>query len=584
MSDLLRLASQLRSSSDAALAQLVMRRRTASAAQDFLDLAQALLQPKSIEAALARLNSAEVKSLRDLLSGVKVKQDELTDLISLGLADANGSVFEPVLKVAKDLIVKRSDDSSAEPHWHDPLPASNNSDLSPLASIAAFETIQAITELLLDLEQHRVRVVGKSGVGLPDVKRLANHLRKPQEDARLCYELAIALQLLASHLDSWQLTPLSQEWITSSVSNRWVLATRYWLVSLGEKSQFQLGKLLQGESPINLRTTLAQMYPLADKSVGGHMVSLAAQAEALGLSVHSQASPLLKLVLNGDWANAVDELEVNLPATQESIIVQADLSLITPGPLPTKTELLLRTFAQVEQVSVASMYRLSALSLSHGLECGLTAEEITKTLVDLSKKPLPQPVEYLIAEAKTRFGRLTLVEAIGAEAKCLVKSPDGLLLTEILNDVRLKPFALYPFSAGALASRFDSNVLYFGLRELGYVPIRIDQDGQVISPRTALEIAPDAPKLDLEKGIVKRLRDADERIGSEPDDSDLLRQIQLAVKNKSPLHVTLTARDGTEVSFEVLPTSLANGRLRGLDRKADIERTLPLDRIIRVGF
>jgi hypothetical protein len=214
----------------------------------------------------------------------------------------------------------------------------------------------------------------------------------------------------------------------------------------------------------------------------------------------------------------------------------------------------------------------------------LSSQQIRETLVRLNKKPLPQPVEYLISEAESRFGRLTLTTGKDAESKCLVSSTDKLLLTEILNDVRLKPFAIYPFSAGSLATRFDSEVMYLGLRELGYVPIRRDSAGQVISPRIVKDVKGEAGESGQGLDVVGRLRSADERIGSEPDDTDLLRQIQLALKNKTRLNVTLTTRDDSEVTFEILPTSLANGRLRGLDHKADTERTLPLERIVRVGF
>jgi hypothetical protein len=56
------------------------------------------------------------------------------------------------------------------------------------------------------------------------------------------------------------------------------------------------------------------------------------------------------------------------------------------------------------------------------------------------------------------------------------------------------------------------------------------------------------------------------------------------MKNKAQLSVTLTDRSGAEVEFRIIPTALANGRLRGLDKRADIERTLPLDRIVRVAI
>jgi hypothetical protein len=49
------------------------------------------------------------------------------------------------------------------------------------------------------------------------------------------------------------------------------------------------------------------------------------------------------------------------------------------------------------------------------------------------------------------------------------------------------------------------------------------------------------------------------------------------------INVTVTVQDGSSVVFVLEPTGLGGGRLRGRDRKADIERTLPLSRITSVS-
>jgi len=577
MSDLLRLADQLRHSTNDALTDLIARRPVATNAQDFLDLAQVLLQPKSIEAALARLNTQEIAALEQALHKPGSSHELLPELVQLGLAHTDGTLFEAVAKSATDLLSKQNRVGA-------PVTTSTLSNQEPLASIAAFETVQAITELVLDLEQHRVRVVGKLGVGLPDIKRLAQHLGKPNNDAKFCFEFAIAVNLISADSGVWRLTSLAGKWLELSIDQRWLLLAQNWVATLGSKSAQQLHSLSSASPTPDLTSNLVHIYPLADKALGNQLQTLTAQAEGLGFTVHGFATGLLLHATKSQWNQAVELLNQHLPATQESVIIQADLSLITPGPLPTKAELLLRTFAQIEQVSIASRYRLSALSLSHGLECGLTETEIRNLLSSLSNKPLPQPVDYLITETVARFGRLVITDGPTADARTILKSRDGLLLTEILNDVRLKPFALFPHSAGSLASRFDSQVLYFGLRDLGFVPIRHDANGKVISPRVVQQLGAEtvAPNIDVD--LISRLRAADERIGTEPDDTDLLRQIHLALKNKSRLRVTVTTRDQAEVEFELLPTSLANGRLRGLDQKADIERTLPIERIVRIGF
>jgi hypothetical protein len=347
----------------------------------------------------------------------------------------------------------------------------------------------------------------------------------------------------------------------------------------------ELSSLLKTEPSLTLEQALARVFPLADESLGQELTQLAEQASGIGFSVSGRPTSLVIHCLLGDFESAVLALSPHLPKAQSTLIVQADLSLIAPGPLDTSVESTLRKFAQIEQVSVACTYRLSALSLSHGLECGLTSQQIRDLLADLSGKALPQPVEYLLKEAEARFGRLRLLEGKGSE-KTLIQSSDGLLLTEILNDVRLRPFGLFAVTASSLATRFESEVVYFGLRDVGYVPVRIGADGAVVSPQAKRSWAAGVTEAlaDPVIELIAQLRRADDRVGAEPDDQDLLRQIQLALKNKAELNVVLTGRDGAEVEFRVLPTSLANGRLRGLDKKADIERTLPLERIVRVAF
>jgi uncharacterized ferredoxin-like protein len=83
---------------------------------------------------------------------------------------------------------------------------------------------------------------------------------------------------------------------------------------------------------------------------------------------------------------------------------------------------------------------------------------------------------------------------------------------------------------------------------------------------------------------IQRLREQEEKLGSEPDSDDLVRSIQLAIKNKSIIVIGVTTNTGAELEFTLEPIGFANGRLRAKDKKADIERTLPLASITRVSL
>jgi len=591
MSDLLILATDLRERSDESLTTLLHRRNLAGSPKDFFDLAQSLFANKSIQSALTKLAAAEALALQWLVApmpdAAQPAENELVALANLGLihnSKGTWTCYESVAQLAEPMLRNKVIAVSGPAAVEAPVRISETAATMGLAAIAAFETQQAITELVLDVEQHPIRQIGKTGIGVGDIKRLAAHLRRSTVAVRGFYTFALQLRLIELVSERWWLSSHAQDFLASSMLERWSMLANQWVSSLGEVGARQLRTLL-AQQPGDLAETLRAVFPLADVAVDDQLSLLMEQAQGIGFCVSGQPTLLLVRCLEGQTSVAEDLLQPHLPQLQHSLIVQADLSLIAPGPLDTATELILRKFANIEQVSVASTYRLSALSLSHGLECGLTADQIRTVLTDLSAKALPQPVEYLLREAENRFGRLVIASGTGTE-RSILRSTDGILLTEILNDSRLRPYAFFALSAGSLASRFEPDVVYFGLRDFGYLPVRVDNQGAVLSPLRAaswsLGISPVAT--DPMITLIKDLRAADARVGAQPDDHDLTRQIQLAMKNKAQLSVTLTDRTGAEVEFKILPTALANGRLRGLDKRADIERTLPLDRIVRVAI
>ncbi|NDC19611.1 MAG: hypothetical protein EBZ87_05015, partial [Microbacteriaceae bacterium] len=62
------------------------------------------------------------------------------------------------------------------------------------------------------------------------------------------------------------------------------------------------------------------------------------------------------------------------------------------------------------------------------------------------------------------------------------------------------------------------------------------------------------------------------------------RQLELCIKSKGSLTVLVVVNKENR-EFVLEPTGLANGRLRGRDRKADCERVIPLSSItgVRLG-
>lgn len=582
MSELLLVASALRRMSDEKLQTLITQRMVNSQSLvDFFDLAEALTKPTSISAAIAGLPLSQAYELRSLAVGNKPNAKVATELANQMLVSGEPE-FKPFESTLEALAGFAKLETIVAVDFNESL-APEQAQVDRDCGIEIFETMQAITELIFDLEHRFVREVGKKNVGLADIKRFANHLRKSNEYAKQIYELAHLTHVITLANGRWQLSAKSKDWLIWTPGQRFVLLATTWREILGDASAKELQTALNlsgSKKSISLADNLTKTYPFADGSVSSKITKLESLAELIGLSAKGWMSSWAPKVLKCDYVAAGKLAEANLPTPQDRIICQADLTLIAPGPLPTQVEIMLRRFADTEQIGMASTYRLSALSISHGLETGLKLKEIRELLVQLSGNGVPQPIEYLLNEAEARFGRLQIIGGEQNE-RSIIQSTDKVLLAEILNESKLKPFGLTQLEDGVLASRFEPEVLYFGLREVGFVAIRVDKNGNVISPLEATKQTVDAEQTNNVAADITRLRNQDAKLGDTPDDDDLQRQIQLAIKNKARAKFTVTSSTG-EIEFLLEPIGIANGRLRAKDRKADIERTLPITSIIRV--
>jgi hypothetical protein len=229
--------------------------------------------------------------------------------------------------------------------------------------------------------------------------------------------------------------------------------------------------------------------------------------------------------------------------------------MIAPGPIDYPTDRQIRLFAEPESVSLASNFRLTTTSVVHGMECGLTADDIKATLDRLSTAEIPQPVEYLLKDATEKFGSLTIISSAKGS---IIEARDPAMLAQIKNQSELR---------------------YFNIRSCGYPIIRIDEQSQVISPRKS-----PAKTIEAEDDLVEQIAKLRSSTPGDFTEAEMgiNRQLELSLKNKVTVEVVVSTRDGSQVSFELLPTSLSAGRLRGKDMHAETERTLPVSKIVSV--
>jgi hypothetical protein len=133
------------------------------------------------------------------------------------------------------------------------------------------------------------------------------------------------------------------------------------------------------------------------------------------------------------------------------------------------------------------------------------------------------------------------------------------LLQSIAVDPNFGPFGLR-HEPDRLVSRFSVEQMFWALSDARYPVAAEDSEGNILSlHRDQISDANYVEPQDaLPEKLLAKLREGQGGTNGDEDQAWLSRQI------------------------EVAPSSIAAGRMRALDRGADIERTLPLSSITRV--
>ena len=285
MSEILTVAKALSQSSDDDLVRVVGIRLLSTANfADFFDLATALIKPQSINGAIAGLTRLQITAFRNLLERKSAAKDkpQLEVLATLFLVQkkiTDGKThyipLESAVEAFKTIAGKVSLNNSV-------LLDQEAVDLKLVdaqSGIAAFETVQALTELLIDLEQRYVREVGRASVGLPELKRLALHLGREVDYAKSLYSLGQMAGLITLSDKRWRVGSEYLNWLQQEPAQRWLLLAKTWRMLLGEQSSAEFVNVKA------LDKAMKEIFPLANDGIASHMTRLVSLAELIGLSL-----------------------------------------------------------------------------------------------------------------------------------------------------------------------------------------------------------------------------------------------------------------------------------------------------------
>jgi hypothetical protein len=495
----------------------------------------------------------------------------------------------------------------------------------------AMEAVRQVEGLLEALAAEPVPVLRSGGMGVRELRRLARATGLDESLAALLLEVAAASGLLDDDRDAeprWLPTTAYDGWREADVAVRWVRLASAWLAmprqpgAVGQRERERLVNVLAGEvervgAPALRRATLECLAGLpegAAPSAGDLSVRLAwqaprrggryrdesvrwalEQAASLGVTGLGALTGYGKLLVAGDEVEATATLGKLLPGPVDHVLVQADLTVVVPGPPEPSLAEELSLVAEHESAGGATVYRVTPASVRRALDAGLSADDLHQLFRRRSVTSLPQALTYLIDDAARRHGGIRV-----GSAGAYLCSDDTARLAEVLADRRLEHLALRRIAATVLVTPYAPARLLNTLREYGYAPVPEDSSGAVVLTRPDLPRAPARPRtpkaaddfarLDRTRAlaVVEAIRRGDEsarRVRRAPvtrtggSVAETLAVLQQAMRFGHEVWVGYVDAHGGDASRLVRPISMGGGYLRAEDGRTDMVHTFALHRI-----
>ncbi|MFM8855108.1 MAG: helicase-associated domain-containing protein, partial [Actinomycetota bacterium] len=430
------------------------------------------------------------------------------------------------------------DYSTSEPKLEGKSVTASESDRAAVASISSL--LRLVSELLNFWAEETPTALQSGGLGVRDLKKASEHLGVEEVFTAFIAELALQVGILNIEADGRILPNANFDiFQTKSFEGQWRDLVSSWHVTsrvsgligrLESRNVTALGSELDRANAarirnIILKTLVPSISPTIESltsaarwhyphrralAINTETVSWTArEAEWLGITGAGALSTFGKKYLSGEKRLGIDAA---LPAPVDHILIQGDNTAIAPGPLTVEISRHLSTFADIESRGGATVYRFSEGSLRRGLDHGHTGEEIRAFLRDISKTPVPQPLDYLISDVAKKHGRLRV-----GYANCYIRCDDETVIAAILKDRNLEHLRLRQIAPQVLVGDAESSDMMDELRSAGYFPSGENGQGAVIQvpvahrakskpkpPRIVGEIS--APSDDILKVAIRTLR------------------------------------------------------------------------------
>jgi hypothetical protein len=459
-----------------------------------------------------------------------------------------------------------------------------------LAAIANVSTVLRWVEELLNFwAEEPADALRAGGLGVRDLKTLSTHLGVDDACTAFIAELAYLTSLISIDAND-QILPSNKFdiWLMQSPADRWQMLASAWLITsrvsglvgrLESKNVAALGPELDRvnaskvrgltlsllkenpeiapdwnsfKSSLDWRAPVRRNSSLQDELAEWTL----REAEWLGITGQGAISKYGIGFLNGDDLDLINQ---DLPKTVDHILIQSDNTAIAPGPLEHEISQSLAMMAEIESRGGATVYRFTEATIRRALDHGKTGDEIKSFLAKTSKTPMPQPLEYLIADVAKKHGKLRV-----GNTSSFIRCEDTALISQIINDKKLEILGIRRIAPEVVICEMDATDAMRILRECGYLPAGESVNGMILTGAKSNRALtkPRPPRIIGEVEV--------------PTDESLTAAIRTLRTGEKSTHRQTRLRQVANEALGALPRTTANETMDVLQQYISEEKTLSI--------
>ncbi|MGV0716161.1 helicase-associated domain-containing protein [Mycolicibacterium sp. XJ662] len=508
-------------------------------------------------------------------------------------------------------------------------------DVDAVAAGAVIDLLREVEVVLDTLSAAPVPELRSGGLGVRDLKRLAKSTGIEEGRLGLLLEVAAAAGLIAAGMPEpeppgdagpyWTPTVAADRFVESATAAKWHLLASTWLDLPGRPglvgNRGPDGKpyaalsdsLYSTAAPLDRRLLLEMLADLpagagvaaqeasqamiwrrprwAVRLQPGPVNDLLAEAHALGMTGRGAITTPMRALLAGDAPDdVVKAMNKVLPKPIDHFLLQADLTVVVPGPLERNLAEQLAAVADVESAGAAMVYRISEASIRRALDTGRTASELHSLFAHHSKTPVPQGLTYLIDDVARRHGQLRV-----GMAASFVRCEDAALLAQAVAAPATDAVELRSLAPTVAVSQAPIAEVLAALRAAGFAPAAEDSTGAIVDIRARgarvpapsgrrRAYRPPTPTAQTLGAIVAVLR----KVAATPagamrlDPAVAISQLQEAAHTQTSVVIGYVDPAGVATQRVVAPVNVRGGQLTAYDPATGRMREFAIHRVTSV--